>query len=338
MTWNHAIRELLIALRGRRSQAVVSSKMGFKFNQVYRWESGKIGLSWTNFCEFCYATNAPIIETLLRHFNFKMRKGDEIAFIKWIVGKTKLSVLVKQTGFSRKKIERWLKGRTSPSLVDLLTFIDKMSSQAWDILLDLCPQQRIPESLRHLNQLRIQKSYIANHPYALLVVAILETKEYKAMKKYEKGFFAEILQISLKEEQAILHELLQHGFIALAHEKYESKLGQTFRSKPPSFEEHSSIINYWMRQAQAVLKRQVADGFDNSISMANYRIILANPEDIEEIIEKTREFYRDIGLILKASSGENASRKTLRVMSTQIFDPLYIPLNVNSTNPSQLFK
>ena len=56
--------ELLRAIRGKLSTSALSAKLGYKFNQVARWEKGERRLLWTDFVALCEARRLPLAAQL----------------------------------------------------------------------------------------------------------------------------------------------------------------------------------------------------------------------------------------------------------------------------------
>ena len=64
MNFNLLREQLLKAVRGPISQADISQKLGFSFNQVYRWEKGITKITWCQFAKLAKACNIDIDHAL----------------------------------------------------------------------------------------------------------------------------------------------------------------------------------------------------------------------------------------------------------------------------------
>src|SRR4051812_46163024 len=66
-------REIVKALRGRRSQATLSRMLGYTFNQIYLWETGRRKIHWSDFSALCKVLNRPLDELIVQFFQTQRR-------------------------------------------------------------------------------------------------------------------------------------------------------------------------------------------------------------------------------------------------------------------------
>lgn len=86
-------RELIRAIRGHRSQATLNARLGYKSNQVHRWESGSSRILWSDFVRFSGCCKISI-ESILRNeigYNDDPQNGRK--FFSYLIGHTKQAEL-----------------------------------------------------------------------------------------------------------------------------------------------------------------------------------------------------------------------------------------------------
>src|SRR5690606_36243674 len=121
-------RELVRALRGKRSQAQLSRRLGFGTNVLYLWESGR------------RAPTAGHFLTLARHVGVDV--DTRIATFLGLDGQPKktehvlsalpvrlradlgISELARAVGSDRTTVARWLAGKTEPPFAALLALVE----------------------------------------------------------------------------------------------------------------------------------------------------------------------------------------------------------------------
>src|SRR5687767_4395102 len=119
MDWQLVARDLLRALRGRRSQRQLSRKLGFSSNVVYRWESGRAAPAAHEFFRLAaLVVRTPYLRLLEAGFRYdEGRRTHDLADAKGVAGwleamrgELPITSLAESTGCSRFVISRWLSG------------------------------------------------------------------------------------------------------------------------------------------------------------------------------------------------------------------------------------
>lgn len=121
-------KELLIAIRGKRSQTYISQKLGYDYNQVYRWESGRIDIAWTEFIKLCKVSRRDISGVLKRVFNFQDNPADYSRFLNHLIGNLKQKEIGTVIDCTPYRLRKWLRGQTSPTVVDFFNFVSSIQT------------------------------------------------------------------------------------------------------------------------------------------------------------------------------------------------------------------
>src|SRR5688572_13348783 len=125
--------DLVRALRGRRSQAELSRRLGYRSNIVQRWEPGRCWPTASAFLRACQRTRPELARCYERFFQRKpaFLDGNEpfsaatvAAFLRELRGKTPIATLAERTGYNRYSVGRWLNGSAQPRLPEFLRLIE----------------------------------------------------------------------------------------------------------------------------------------------------------------------------------------------------------------------
>src|SRR5688572_28055919 len=111
--------EFLRALRGRRSQAGFSRRLGYKSNVAYIWEAGRAFPTAANAFAAAQRTGIDLKGALLRFYRAPPAWLDSIdpasprgvaALLEDLRGRTSVVDLARATGKSRFAVARWVRG------------------------------------------------------------------------------------------------------------------------------------------------------------------------------------------------------------------------------------
>src|SRR4051812_5121738 len=116
MDFDLIARETVVAARGKLSQRALSRKLGYRTNQVYRWESGQRQVSWPQFAELCRATGLDLRGALRKLGCYQKDPTDTGTLVRFLLGEAKLAAVAKVSGVSRFSLMRWRNGTATPSL------------------------------------------------------------------------------------------------------------------------------------------------------------------------------------------------------------------------------
>jgi hypothetical protein len=171
--------DLIRALRGRRSRAAFSKRLGYRSNVVYRWETG---LAWPPADELleALARRNPQLNGLFVRFlgrspswldpTAPLGATSVAAFLRELRGKTPIAALSARSGYSRFSIGRWLHGRARPRLPELLCLVEAASRRALDLLALLTDPAHMPTVAPRWRQLCVARETAYEAPWSHAVL------------------------------------------------------------------------------------------------------------------------------------------------------------------------
>ena len=219
--------QLIRALRGRRSQAQLSRRLGYASNVVFDWETGRRFPTAAVTLRVARACGVDVRAALERFLPAQGWRRVDAASPRGIVlllenlrGGQQLNALAQATGQSRFAISRWLRGRTEPRLPDFLALVDASSLRLLDFLATLVDPQSIPLLRDEWQQLTLARKLAYEVPWSHAVLRALELDAYRALRRHVPGLIAGWLGISVEEEARCLELLSQAGQIHRARGRY----------------------------------------------------------------------------------------------------------------------
>jgi transcriptional regulator with XRE-family HTH domain len=181
--------ELLRALRGTRSRAELSRRLGYRSNVVHRWETRR---SWPTAARFLQVHrrltpgSAPCFErffqrppTWLSEHAPESPEG-VAAFLRELRGKTSIAALAEQSGYSRYQVSRWLGASTQPSLPEFLCLVEAASRRVLDLVALMIDPARLPSVAGRWQLLESARAAGYQKPWSHAVLRALEIEPQPA--------------------------------------------------------------------------------------------------------------------------------------------------------------
>lgn len=230
MTMDHRklAQELVKALRGKRSQAAMSRRLGFKTNVVYTWECGRCSPSISEFLRFARAVQVVPQQAVVAFYRMRPAwlpdagPDREVARLLLLDQRRQVPLvqLARATGFSRFALRRWFTGEAEPRLHEFLNVLDVCSRRLIDFLATLVDPTRLPsaEDAWRIQALARQAAYQC--PWSHAVLRVLETEDYASLPKHAPGWIARRLGIALEDEVESLTLLSQSRQISLQNGRW----------------------------------------------------------------------------------------------------------------------
>jgi DNA-binding transcriptional ArsR family regulator len=212
--------DLVRALRGRRSRAAFSQRLGYGSNVVHRWESAAAWPSAARFLTRIARVDARAAGALARFVGrpapetprraaTEVSQAEVAGLLRELRGNTPVSVLAERTGYSRFRVSRWLKGGSAPRLPELLCLVEAASRRLLDLLAELVDPRRMPTVAPRYRELLAARESAYDAPWSHAVLRALELTD--SPRKHDPRWIAERLGISQAEVERGLSQLVRGG-------------------------------------------------------------------------------------------------------------------------------
>ena len=176
-------RELVRALRGRRSRLELSRRLGYRSNIVRRWEAGECFPNAADFLQAC-ARLRPRVALLFGDFFQRVPDWWEAgkgfspeaiaAFLRDLRGKTPVGSVADRTGFNRFSVGRWLTGKAQPRLPEFLCLVEACSRRMVDLIAGIVDPTELPSVQDDWQRLRAAREAAYEVPWSHAVLRALE--------------------------------------------------------------------------------------------------------------------------------------------------------------------
>jgi transcriptional regulator with XRE-family HTH domain len=183
LDFDQVAAELVRALRGKRSQAAFSRRLGYKSSVVHRWETQKAWPAASRLLACCERLGTDVGNAYAQFFQRRPAWLDEhppatpqgiAAFLRQLRGKTPILRIAEATGINRFSLSRWLQGRSEPNLPDFLCVIEACSRRMVDFVAGLVEPTRLPAIAERWHRLEHMRRVAYEFPLSHGVLRALE--------------------------------------------------------------------------------------------------------------------------------------------------------------------
>ncbi len=294
--------EFIRQLRGRRTQAAFSKRLGARTNVVHTWEAGRRWPTATLSLKAAATAGIDVRAALTRFYRtspgwLSRSEPTQPAFIADLLedlrGNTKLADVAARTGRSRFAVARWLKGEAEPRLPDFFRMIEGTSLRLLDFVAAFVDPNRLPSIADSWQELEAGRRAAYELPWSHAVLRVLELARYQSLEKHEPGFIAKQLGITTNEEQACLEALIQAGQLVWDGRRYHvlhARLTDT-RQNP---EADKRLKLWWYSQALEHLEQDKEGLF-------SYNLFTVSERDYQRLKELHLAYFRELRSIVAAS-------------------------------------
>lgn len=294
--------DFLRAVRGKRSQAAFSRRLGYRTNVLYLWEAGR---SFPTAANALSAASRAGIDLRVSLASFYHRSPDWLdrvdpttregvaALLNDLRGRTGINDLAKATGKSRFALARWLRGDAEPKLPEFLLLIEKTSQRLLDFLAALVDPKLLPSIHRAWEELEATRRAAFDMPWTQAVLRVLELRDYADLQRHIPGWIAKRIGISLAEEQQCLQLLARTHQISLRQGRWQLRdvMAVDTRRDPAA---ERNIKRWWSEIALDRLQSGVAGIF-------SYNVFAVSEKDLAIITDLHRAYFRQIRNIIAQS-------------------------------------
>ncbi len=320
MDYSTLASELVRELRGRRSQAAFSRRLGYRSNIVHMWETGQRWPSASRFLWAAECAGRDVRGGIKRFFGDAapkwLSKGGVgssrfvAALMNEMRGSTKLGTIAGQLGVSRFRVSRWLKGKTEPQLPHFLALVDVTSLRLLDFVASaIADPGRLASVARDWSELEAHRRIAYDQPWSQGVLRALELEAYRALPAHQPGWIAKRIGTSIAEEKRCIELLLKGGQIRFEDKHYRPSRVMTVdvRRDPAA---SRTLKQWWSKVAIDRLAKESEN------DLCYYNLFTVSEADLKRLKEMQAGFFEGIRTVIAAS--EPAERVAL--INLQLFE------------------
>ena len=298
-------RQVLRALRGRRSQVAFSRRLRYRSNVAADWEQGRRFPTAGELLRACRVVGVDI-EAAAVAFHAPaapaLGDGDDAGVAAWLDalrGQATTSEVAARSGLSRHALGRWFAGKTRPRLPDFLALVDALTGRVQDLVAALVPIEAVPALAERVARAEASREVGRREPWALPVLLALETAAYAALPAHDDGWLAALLGLSAERVAACLARLEGAGVIARSGPRYAVGGALTIDTRRHP-EAGIALKQHWL----SVGSDRVAAPREGDV--LSYNLFAVSREDLDRIRDLQRAFFREVRGVVAASEPSEA--------------------------------
>lgn len=306
MNYQNLTKEILIALRGELNQRELSSKLGYQFNQVGKWEAGATLFHWQDFIKVCEVNSIPWRKHTEEIFLFHSTHDDQTLPLFQILcqfhGPLDFDDLAAALGKSRSSLQRLLQNQVKLDFVDALRLMDYRPYvlQSWLSRFVAC--DKLPSAAEKFERETLMLKSLLSLPFAPIVNAALRLDSYRALEKHSDQWVATQAGVSLLEARAALSKLVESGAVQKRNDTYIGLFQEITMLKVPEFRRVTQYLNESIAEKFRPDRATKPDLTNPSISAT--RVYPASHEASRAIADAIVEFHHKVSQILKSDRGK----------------------------------
>lgn len=303
-------RELIRALRGRRSQTAFSRRLGYRSNVAYTWEAGIRAPTAAETLRAAARVGVDLNAAVRRFYraepgwlgSHEIASPEGVAaWLSDLRGDTPITHLAEHSGLSRWAVSRALSGACEPRLPDFLRLVEAASLRALDLVAALVDPGQLPSARARWRRLEAQRRLAAEQPYTQAVLRAVELADYAALPAHVEGWITARLGLPEGVEAACLERLAEAGEIRWDRGRWRpaGALAVDTRSDP----EASRRLKAWWARVGLERLGQDPEG------LWSYNVVSVSEADLRRIHELHLAYFRAVRAIVAES--EPAERVAL---------------------------
>lgn len=307
--------ELLQAVRGRHAQILLSRRLGYDSNIIYRWETQKCWPTAAMFLQLCKRVRIDVAGSFRKFYGRQpdwLVEGDPcseqtvVAFLKDLQGTVPIQALARAVGQSRFTVSRWLNGTAQPRLPDFLRVLEATSRRTLDFVSTFTDPQDLPCVTKTWRRLQRAKQVAYDSPWSHAVLHALELEEL-SHPKVRLGVLANRLGISEVEVTTALHALQEAGQVRRHRGSWRITRQQTVNTAQDP-ERALQLKAFWFQVATDRVRAH-APGF------FGYSLFAISEQDMRRLREVQLEYIRQMQAIIAGSApGERVGLYSVQLL------------------------
>lgn len=311
--------ELLRELRGAETTRGFSTKLGYGFDQVSRWENHRVRLKWTCFVQMAKISGLDLQSHFFQVFGFWSENLENPKLFakdlfQYLVGPIGHREIARRLSLSEDTIDRWIYGRAELTFVDVCRVLHEFTAQAffpWVIgLVDGKPLLSIAGLAQSQ---RAEQSVHLAFPYAAAIEAAVQLQSYKESGTHSTEQLAQIAGLPQELVERVLPVLETTRRLHKINGKYEVE-SAIVNVQGGSRAELSRLTRYWTERALArfqtptglpITKRKNPNAVLFRVAPLSKKAALAVTEallkchnEISKIVENDKEPAEEIRVIV----------------------------------------
>lgn len=295
-------RELVRALRAKRSQTAVSRRLGYSSNVIYAWESGQRAPTLGDFLRFLTFYGKDL-NAAFRFLGVSLREKstrdwddrEVAAIVSHLVGTRATSQLAAVISVHRGTLTRWVEGESQPRLPQFLRLLEATTHRLLEFVSLIVDPERLDSVREAYRTLRLQQTLAYDHPASGLVLRALELQTYRQLPTHMNRELARATGLREEEVDGLLALLQEAGLVRWCSPRYELVEVSTVDTSRDA-DKSRAIKQFWSEVVHERIARETwpVSGL-NSFNLAS-----VSQSTLEKIREKHIQYFEEVRALVAA--------------------------------------
>jgi transcriptional regulator with XRE-family HTH domain len=309
-------KQLIRALRDRRSQVAFSRRLGFRTNVLYAWESGRRWPTAATFLVAARKVGIDVEEGLTRFFPARPAWMDQVELptpegVAALLGELRqhepIVEIARRAGRSRYAVARWLSREAEPRLPDFLRMVEACSLRLLDFVAIFTDPAALDATRAAWRTLDAQRRAVYEEPWLPAILLALELPGYAGLPRHEPGWIARRLGIPIEDEARCLRRLTDTGQIHMRRGRFRVSAVQTVDTRPDPDAENQ-LKRFWAGVGLERLTKRAPGLF-------SFNVFTVSEADLARLSELHRSYFQT----LRAIIAESRPLERVVVANVQLF-------------------
>lgn len=296
---DQAARELIRAIRGKRSQVAFSRRLGYRGNVAAKWEGGHRFPTFSETLRAASRCGIDVPAALARFHAASAERYDPEDLGPWLMalrGRSNQASLARRSGLSRQQIGRMLSGRSRGRLPEVMALLDAMTGRLPDLVGALVPIEEVASLAREAAVRTTLARLAVSHPWSPAAQAWLDTRG-KVPVATAAADLSGAIGIPEPAAEDLLDVLVAAGAALRVRGSYRPAPPTTVEVQATP-EDFQAIRAHWATVgAERIQRGEPGDLF-------SFNIFAIGREDLQRVREAQRRFYREVRAIVADSPPE----------------------------------
>lgn len=333
--YQRVVQEILVQLRGSKTQRAFSQELGYTFNQVGKWESGATKLKWLDFVDLCKKIDLPLLDHCVFYFS---RNYDEFS-IENIAQHVLESYGKVDLGHAKlvQRLERWSSGKVQMNLQDFLEALDSYPSSmfAWLSLFLDC--ENIPTIQDEYQNFVKCMEAVADNPTLIFINAALNVLHYQNLDQHDERVLARHACMQPKDLRDGLQKMVDLRIIKFDGRKYypspfDFSFSNLRHKRLRKFHKYSTMLAGLGYSLEPFAPKEYEQTNDSRTST---RVNAVSQDAAIKITELISQFHNDVTDVIQSDRGNknNVQMIVLHSVASTLIDAKNSEESLNACLP-----
>lgn len=289
MDYNSLIKVLVRHLRGSESQSNLSQKIGYSYNQVHRWEVGKVKIAWEDFVRFSEQLDIDLLG-IFNRINVYCQDLRPQTIVSCLFNCFNDDIVCKEMNFNRFQLQRLKTGNKVLTLNILFRGLDVLHRVLYEFI----------DEFININDKNIQSILEKDHlqrdiffgPLVGALAIYFKLDVYKKQKEHNSEFIAKTFNTTVDKINNAISILENMEKIVYKRNKYI--INPKYDPNASYLGEKENLQQFLVQHCQLAKDKASKNNFNDIKSNFNCVTFPVNNTIEKKVRELTIKFWKEM--------------------------------------------